>query len=285
MGLTFPNPVGLAAGFDKTGEAASGLLRLGFGFIEVGTVTPRPQAGNPKPRLFRLVKDDALINRMGFNNPGQDAVYANLTRRARRGIVGVNIGANRDSDDRVADYVAGVKRFADVADYIAINVSSPNTPGLRDLQEKEAIAGLLMRVAEARAAASNRVPILLKIAPDLNEQGLIAICDAAISAGIDGMIVTNTTIARDGLSDAKLARETGGLSGRPLFERSTAMVRTVREIVGTTLAIVGSGGIDSAETAKAKLDAGADLIQVYTGMIYRGPDLPGQIVKGLARQA
>ncbi len=282
MGLDFPNPVGLAAGFDKNGEVPDAALALGFGFVEVGTVTPRPQPGNPRPRVFRLVEDGGLINRLGFNNEGHDAVYARLAKRARKGIVGVNLGANKDSADRVADYVAGVRRFADVADYLTINVSSPNTPGLRELQEKDAVAGLLDAVTNARNALPKRVPLLLKIAPDLDAAGLIAIVDAAISAGVDGMIVSNTTIARDGLKDRTLAAETGGLSGRPLFTRSTTMLSNLRAIAGSTLVLVGVGGIDSPTVARAKLGAGADLVQLYTGMVFEGPRLPARIVAGLA---
>lgn len=278
MGLDFPNPVGLAAGFDKNAEAADGALALGFGFVEVGTVTPRPQPGNPRPRMFRLPADRAVINRLGFNNDGHDAVHARLVARKRRGIVGVNLGANRDSADRVADYAAGVRRFSDVADYLTINISSPNTPGLRDLQERDALARLLAAVAEARAASPARPPVLVKIAPDLDDQSLAEIVDAAIAAGIDGMIVSNTTIARDALSDRRHAAEAGGLSGRPLFARSTAMLRKVRERAGRRLVLIGVGGIDSFATAQAKLAAGADLIQLYTGLIYEGPGLVRRIL-------
>ena len=285
LGLDFPNPVGLAAGFDKNAEVRDAALALGFGFVEVGTVTPRPQPGNPRPRMFRLVMDRAIINRLGFNNEGHEAVYARLAARERKGIVGVNLAANKDSTDRVADYVAGVRRFADVADYLTINVSSPNTPGLRDLQEKDAIAGLLDAVTNARNAAAKRAPLLLKIAPDLDDGALIAIADAAIAAGVDGMIVSNTTVARDGLTDRMQGTQAGGLSGRPLFARSTAMLAKLREITGSTLVLVGVGGVDSATAARAKLDAGADLVQLYTGMVYEGPGLPARIVAGLAPQS
>lgn len=283
MGLEFPNPLGVAAGFDKNAEVVDAALALGFGFVEVGSVTPRPQPGNPKPRVFRSVADGALINRLGFNSDGHDVVYARLAKRAPHGIVGVNLGANKDSADRVADYAGGVTRFSDVASYLAINISSPNTPGLRDLQEKDGLARLLAAVAEARERAARRVPIVVKIAPDLDDDALAAMCEAIVAARMDGMIVSNTTVSRAGLSDARIAAEAGGMSGRPLFAPSTAMLAKVRTIVGSRLALIGTGGIHSVATAREKLAAGADLIQVYTGMIYEGPELPGRIVAGLAR--
>jgi dihydroorotate dehydrogenase len=283
LGLEFPNPVGLAAGLDKNAEAVDGLLGLGFAFVEVGSVTPKAQIGNPRPRLFRLPEDGALINRMGFNNEGHAAVHRHLAARRRRGIVGVNVGANKDSPDRIADYAAGVAAFADVADYLTMNISSPNTPGLRDLQEREAVTRLLATVVAARNTAPRRVPLLLKIAPDLDDDALAAICDAALESGIDGIIVSNTTIARDGLRNTRYAREAGGLSGRPLFARSTAMLANVRRRVGSRLVLVGVGGVDSAETAFAKIAAGADLVQLYTGLIYQGPRLPVDIAEGLVQ--
>ncbi len=282
-GLDFPNPLGLAAGFDKNGEVPDAILRLGFGFAEVGTVTPRRQAGNPRPRVFRLPRDEAVINRLGFNNEGFAAVARRLGLRPRRGIVGVNLGANRDSADRVGDYVAGVERFAGLADYLTINVSSPNTPGLRDLQEAEALAGLLSRVGEARARAGRSVPLFLKIAPDLDDDAVVAIVAAAIAAGIDGMVVSNTTVARAGLSD-KAAQESGGLSGRPLFRRSTRLLARVRRLAGDRLVLIGVGGVDSAEAAWTKIAAGADLVQLYTGLIYKGPRLAARIVTGLGER-
>ncbi len=284
LGLAFPNPVGLAAGFDKNAEVIDATLAAGFGFTEVGTLTPRPQAGNPRPRVFRLPADQAVINRMGFNNKGFDAAERRLKARTPNGIVGVNIGANRDSADRVADYVAGVTRFAPLADYLAVNISSPNTPGLRDLQERSAVTGLIAAIAEARRSAAKPVPILLKLAPDLDDAALEAIAAAAIEGGLEGLIVTNTTIARDGVSDSRVAAESGGLSGRPLFRRSTAILAKLRQNVGRKLVLVGVGGIDSAETAWQKMAAGADLIQVYTGMVYEGLGLAGEIVAGLARR-
>jgi dihydroorotate dehydrogenase len=285
LGIDFPNPIGLAAGFDKNGEVPDAALALGFGFVEIGSVTPRPQLGNPRPRLFRAEQDRAIINRLGFNNEGHDAVYARLAARKRRGIVGVNLGANRDSPDRIADYATGVARFADVASYLAINISSPNTPGLRDLQEKEALTRLLGMVAEARAAAPPHSPILVKIAPDIDDEALGAIADTVVSAGLEGMIVANTTLSRDGISDPKLAAESGGVSGRPLFAPSNKMLTRLRGMVGGKLVLVGVGGIDSATAARQKLAAGADLVQLYSGMVYEGPGLPGRIVRELARQA
>jgi dihydroorotate dehydrogenase len=283
MGIEFPNPVGLAAGFDKHGEVPDAALSLGFGFVEIGSVTPRPQPGNPRPRMFRSPNDRAVVNRLGFNSEGHDAVYARLAKRERRGIVGVNLGTNKDSTDRVADYVAGVRRFADVASYLAINISSPNTPGLRDLQEKEALARLLDGVAAARARLAQRVPILVKIAPDLDDEALGTIAETVIVAGMDGMIVSNTTLSRAGVSDPKVAAEAGGLSGRPLFAPSNKLLTRLRGLVGDRLVLIGTGGIDSVSAARQKLAAGADLVQLYTGMVYEGPELPARIVAGLAR--
>ena len=227
-----------------------------------------------------MVEDRGLINRLGFNNEGHEAVYARLARRKRQGIVGVNLGANRDSADRVADYVAGVRRFTPVADYLTINISSPNTPGLRDLQERDSLMRLLGAVAEARR--TRPIPLLVKIAPDLDDDALAAIAATAISSGIDGIIATNTTTARIGLTDVRLAKETGGLSGRPLFAVSTEILRKLRALAGDKLVVIGVGGVDSIETARAKLSAGADLVQLYTGMVYEGPRLAARIVAGLA---
>jgi dihydroorotate dehydrogenase len=283
MGLEFPNPVGRAAGFDKNGEVPDAALALGFGFVEVGSVTPRPQPGNPRPRMFRVPHDRAIINRLGFNNDGHDAVHARLAARRRRGIVGVNLGANKDSPDRIADYVAGVRRFADVADYLAINISSPNTPGLRDLQAKEALARLSGAIAEARAGLTKAVPILVKIAPDLDDDALAQIAETVVAAGIDGMIVSNTTLSRQSITDARLAAEAGGVSGRPLFAPSNKLLARLRAIVGDRLVLIGVGGVDSVTAARQKLAAGADLVQLYTGMVYEGPSLPARIDAGLAR--
>jgi dihydroorotate dehydrogenase len=289
LGLEFPNPVGLAAGFDKNAAAPDAMLGLGFGFVEVGTVTPLPQEGNPRPRLFRLGADHAIINRLGFNNEGHEAVAEQLDRRAARtGIVGVNIGANRESDDRIFDYVAGVRMFAPLAAYLTVNVSSPNTPGLRDLQGAEALTGLLARLADARDAAAaesgSRTPLLLKIAPDMDDASLRAVIEVATRAGIDGLIIANTTIARPNLRSKRHRDELGGLSGRPLFEASTSMVARARELVGPDLVLVAAGGVDSAAAAWSKIAAGADLVQLYTGLVYEGPSLPRRIATDLLKR-
>jgi dihydroorotate dehydrogenase len=283
FGLTFPNPLGLAAGFDKNAEVARGLLGSGFGFVEVGTLTPRPQAGNPRPRLFRLSGDEALVNRLGFNNDGYAAAHARLSGRPHPGVVGVNIGPNKDSADRIADYVLGVRTFADVASYFTINVSSPNTPGLRDLQQRGALDELVARVIEARDGASKRRPVLVKIAPDVDLATLDDIVSVGRARGVDGMIVSNTTISRPpGLREAK-ANETGGLSGRPLFDLSTrTLARTFLRAEGA-FALIGCGGVDSARAALAKIEAGASLVQLYTALIYRGPGLIDEILGGLTR--
>jgi len=283
FGLEFPNPLGMAAGFDKNAEIMRPLFALGFGFVEVGTLTPRPQAGNPPPRLFRLRADGALINRMGFNNDGYEAARARLAARPVAGVVGVNLGPNRDSADRLADYALGVKTFAPVASYLAINVSSPNTPGLRDLQKREALDELTARVVEARDAASPRRPVLIKIAPDLDLRALDDAVEVCLARGVDGMIVGNTTIARPAsLKDAR-AREAGGLSGRPLFAPSTRTLARTFLRCGGALPLIGCGGVEDAETALAKIEAGAALVQIYTGLIYRGPGLIGEILAGMKR--
>jgi len=283
-GIDFPNPLGLAAGYDKNAEAPDGLLRLGFGFVEIGTVTPLPQSGNPRPRIFRLPRDGAVINRLGFNNEGHEKALARLRRRRGGGVVGVNIGANKDSADRIADYELGVRRFADVASYLAVNISSPNTPGLRDLQGREMLAELLSRVMAARDASA-RIPVFLKIAPDLDEAGMDDIAAELLDKKVDGLIVSNTTVSRHGIHDDPSATESGGLSGRPLFRRSTAILAKMRRRVGPAMPIVGLGGVDSTETALEKIRAGADLVQLYTGMVYAGPSLPGRIVCGMDRFA
>jgi dihydroorotate dehydrogenase len=287
-GIAFPNPLGMAAGYDKNGEVSDALLSLGFGFAEIGSVTPRPQPGNPRPRIFRLTRDAAVINRLGFNNEGHERCASRLAaRRGRAGIVGVNIGANKDSVDRIADYEAGIRRFAPLASYLTVNISSPNTPGLRNMQARGELAELLSRIVAARAAlpqAADRArPIFLKIAPDLAEAELSDIATEVAAGGIEGVIVSNTTLSRAGLSDATQASETGGLSGRPLFERSTAVLARMRRLLGRDMAIIGVGGVDSAETALEKIRAGADLVQLYTGLIYGGPSLPGRILRGMVR--
>lgn len=285
-GLAFPNPLGMAAGYDKNAEVPDALLGLGFGFAEVGTITPLPQAGNPKPRIFRLTQDDAVINRLGFNNEGHEAAEKRLAaRKGRGGIVGVNIGANKDSADRIGDYERGIARFASYASYLTVNISSPNTPGLRTMQAREQLGELLSRVIAARAAASVKPPIFLKIAPDLVEAELEDIAAEITEQAIDGVIVSNTTIARLGLRSGAVSGETGGLSGKPLFERSTIVLARMRKLLGPDRAIIGVGGVDSAETALEKIRAGADLVQLYTGMIYAGPALPGRILEGMVRFA
>lgn len=283
-GLEFPNPLGMAAGYDKNAEVPDALLGLGFGFAEVGTITPLPQPGNPKPRIFRLTADEAVINRLGFNNEGHAAAEKRLAaRKGRPGIVGVNIGANKDSADRIADYERGVARFASYASYLTVNISSPNTPGLRNMQAREQLGELLSRVMAARAAAPAQPPVFLKIAPDLVEAELEDIAAEVAEKKIDGVIVSNTTLARTGLRSGGVADETGGLSGKPLFERSTAVLARMRKLLGPQMAIIGVGGVDSAEAALEKIRAGADLVQLYTGMIYAGPALPGRIVADMAR--
>jgi dihydroorotate dehydrogenase len=286
-GIDLPNPLGMAAGYDKNAEVPDALLRLGFGFAEVGTVTPLPQPGNPRPRIFRLEEERAVINRLGFNNEGHEKALARLRRRRGGGVVGINIGANKDSADRIADYELGVRRFADLASYLTVNVSSPNTPGLRNLQGRAMLAELLSRVMAARdaAGARSKVPVFLKIAPDLDETELDDIAAELLDKSVEGLIVSNTTVGRQGVEDSHRASETGGLSGRPLFRRSTAVLAKMRRRIGPELPIVGVGGVDSTETALEKIRAGADLVQLYTGMIYSGPSLPGAIVRGLDRFA
>ena len=282
-GLRFANPLGMAAGYDKNAEVPDALLALGFGFAEVGTVTPLPQAGNPKPRIFRLVEDAAVVNRLGFNNEGHDAAEKRLAaRKGRGGIVGVNIGANKDSADRIGDYEKGVLRFAPLASYLTVNISSPNTPGLRTMQAREQLAELLARVAAARENVAARPPVFLKIAPDLVEAELEDIAAEVLEKKIDGVIVSNTTVSRPALKARTHTGEAGGLSGKPLFGRSTTVLAKMRRLLGPKMAIVGVGGVDSAEAAAEKIRAGADLVQLYTGMIYAGPALPGRIVRGLS---
>ena len=286
-GLSFPNPLGMAAGYDKNAEVPDALIRLGFGFAEVGTLTPKPQAGNPKPRIFRLERDEAVINRLGFNNEGHAAALDRLMSRRSPGLVGVNIGANKDSEDRVADYVTCIRTFYGVASYFTANISSPNTPGLRDLQARESLAILLDAVLSARdeqaAKSGVRRPVFLKIAPDLTEEGMDDIAAVILSTSLDGLIVSNTTLSREGLTDARQSAETGGMSGKPLFDKSTAVLARMRQRVGKDLAIIGVGGVHSAETALEKIRAGADLVQLYSSMVYEGPALPGRIVAGMSR--
>jgi dihydroorotate dehydrogenase len=287
FGLNFPNPVGMAAGFDKSGEAPDALLRLGFGFTEIGTVTPKPQAGNPRPRLFRLERDQAVINRMGFNNDGAETVLRRLAARAHLGgIVGVNVGANKDAVDRVSDYVKLIEIFAPVASYFTVNVSSPNTPGLRNLQQATALDELLAQVIEARERVRQNAgesPVLLKIAPDLSLSELDDVVHVARSRRVDGMIVANTTVGRPSrLRETARAKEQGGLSGRPLFRLSTRMVAETYVRVEGAFPLIGVGGIDSGGAALTKIRAGASLIQLYSSLIYNGLGLVEEIKHDLA---
>ena len=287
-GLRFANPVGLAAGFDKDGEVPDQMLGLGFGFVEVGTVTPLPQVGNDRPRLFRLEEDQGVINRMGFNNQGQGAARERLQWSARnsivgsnKGIVGVNIGANKDSPDRIADYVAGVRAMAEVADYLTINVSSPNTPGLRQLQDEGALKALLEAVSEARP--KDGPPIFLKVAPDLGEGEPDQIVRVAMDQGVDALIVANTTVSRPPLK-SRFAREQGGLSGAPLKALALKALRDFRSASGGQIPLIGVGGIASADDAWERIRAGASLVQLYSAMVYEGPRIAQRIARGLAER-
>lgn len=283
FGMRFPNPVGLAAGFDKEAQVPDAMLGAGFGFVEVGTLTPLPQPGNPRPRNFRLTEDRAVINRYGFNSGGHGPAKARLTaRRGRPGIVGVNVGANKEASDRVADYVAGIRAFAGLASYFTANVSSPNTPGLRDLQEERALDELLARIIEARNEAAPGVPLLLKIAPDLALPHLDGVVQVARRRGIDGLIVSNTTISRPATLRSAHKKETGGLSGRPLFPLATRMLAETYVRVDGAFPLIGAGGIDSPETALAKIEAGASLIQIYSALVYEGLGLAERIKAGLS---
>lgn len=278
-GIAFPNPVGMAAGFDKDGEVPDSLLGLGFGFAEVGSLTPLPQAGNPKPRLFRLVEDQAVINRMGFNNGGAQAAIARLQKRAGRpGVVGVNIGANKDSTDRIADYVKMTRLMAPLSSYLAVNISSPNTPGLRALQDEGALTALLDAVLEARAI--DGPPVFLKVAPDLEPADIEAISRIALDKQLGALIVSNTTISRPALR-SRHAGETGGLSGAPLRALAQQRIVQFRRATGGAIPLVGVGGIASAEDAWARIRAGASLVQLYSAMVYEGPGIARQICKGL----
>jgi dihydroorotate dehydrogenase len=288
LGLDFANPIGLAAGFDKDARVVDPILRLGFGFTEIGTVTPLPQPGNPRPRVFRLRAEAAVINRFGFNSAGHAATAARLTaRHGRPGLVGVNIGANKEAADRIADYVKGYETFAPLASYVTVNISSPNTPGLRDLQALSALEALLGRLAETRTrlagAGARTPPIVVKIAPDIAEADLAATARAIESHGMDAIAVSNTTLSRAGLTDVHRT-ETGGMSGRPLFNRATAVLARVYEATGGRIPLIGIGGIDSGEAAIAKLEAGASLVQLYTALVYQGPGLVRDIKAALVEE-
>jgi dihydroorotate dehydrogenase len=288
-GRDLRNPIGLAAGLDKDGRAIAGLARLGFGAIEIGSVTPRPQAGNPRPRLFRLPENGAVINRMGFNSAGHEAVLRRLARyRERSGrngpLIGVNLGKNRDSTDAAADYALGIARFAGLADYLVVNISSPNTPGLRGLQAAEPLRALLERLAEARAAAEARPPLFLKLAPDLDRQERAAIAEIALASAVEGLVIGNTTLARPPELRGRHRAEAGGLSGKPLFAPSTAVLADFARLTAGRLALIGTGGVFSGAEAYAKLRAGASLVQIYTALIYEGPGLLRRIKSELARR-
>lgn len=276
-GIDFANPLGLAAGADKDGRAIDGFMALGFGSVEIGTLTPLPQSGNPRPRLFRLVEDRAVINRMGFNNGGLAAALPRATAAKRKGVLGINVGANKDAVDRIADYEAGVAAAAPVADYVTINISSPNTPGLRDLQHGPVLIDLLTRAAGARGTT----PLFLKVAPDQKASQIDEIAKAAIDCGVDALIVGNTTVGRPNLVSSN-ASETGGLSGAPLVGLAAERLADFRTATGGKLALIAAGGIDSGAEAYARIRAGASLVQLYTGLVYGGPGLPARILRDLA---
>jgi dihydroorotate dehydrogenase len=284
-GLELPNPIGMAAGFDKNCEAPDALLAAGFGFVECGTVTPQPQPGNPRPRIFRLSEDRAVINRLGFNNKGLDAFVDRLSARAgKKGIVGANVGANKESADRAADYVAGMGRAWRYASYVTANISSPNTPGLRGLQERGALEDLLGRMREARTqleAMHGKRPLFLKVAPDLDEAAIGDIAELVVGYGIDVLIVSNTTIARPPHLTSDHADETGGLSGQPLFQPSTHILRLFAQALGGKLPIIGVGGVENGATALAKIKAGASAVQLYSALVYEGPGLVARILDEL----
>jgi dihydroorotate dehydrogenase len=283
-GLHFPNPIGVAAGFDKDAFAPNAILNLGFGSVEIGTVTPHPQVGNQGPRLFRLDNDSAIINSMGFPSAGIDVVAKRLARRhKRRGILGVNLGKNRDTEDAVVDYAEGIRRMAPLADYLVVNVSSPNTPGLRDLQRREPLEALLRRLLMTRDETGVRPPLLVKIAPDLTTEERADIAAVAISTGIDGIVVANTTVARPVGLTSMNARERGGLSGRPLFDSSTELLSQMYQLTGGRIPLVGVGGVSSAEDAYAKIRSGASLVQLHTALIFTGMNLIAHLKNGLAR--
>ncbi len=279
-GLQLPNPLGLAAGFDKNAVALPALARAGFGFLEVGAATPRPQPGNPRPRLFRLAEERAVINRFGFNNDGADLIARRLAKRPRDAVIGLNLGANKDSADRAADFARVLRVAGAAVDFATVNVSSPNTERLRALQGRRALTALLAGVLDARATLPRPIPVFLKIAPDLDRAALEEIAGVALASGIDGIIATNTTLARDGLRDPR-ASEAGGLSGAPLFERSTRVLAELSVLTDGALPLIGVGGIDSAETAYAKIRAGATALQLYTALSYHGLGLVAQINRGL----
>jgi dihydroorotate dehydrogenase len=280
-GMFLPNCVGLAAGFDKNAQVPDAMLNAGFGFVECGTVTPLPQAGNPRPRLFRLSQDRAVINRMGFNNQGLEAFAARLAKRKRRGIVGANIGANKDAEDRIADYVTGLTRLWGLADYFTVNISSPNTPGLRALQTKAALEELLGRLAEARKALAGQAPVFLKVAPDLDDGEIETIAAAVQAFALDGIVVSNTTVSRPDLASVQ-REETGGLSGAPLMSLSTLALSRFRAALPKDFTLIGAGGIASGSDAYAKIRAGASAVQLYSSLVFEGPGVIRRIKRDLA---
>ncbi|KGJ92833.1 quinone-dependent dihydroorotate dehydrogenase [Colwellia psychrerythraea] len=287
MGITFPNPIGLAAGLDKNGECINAFAAMGFGFVEVGTVTPRPQPGNDKPRIFRLPEANAIINRMGFNNKGVDYLVSQVQAANFKGVLGINIGKNKDTPEESAkdDYLYCMRKVYDLATYITVNISSPNTPGLRSLQYGEALDELLSALKAEQKILTNKygkyIPLAVKIAPDLNEDEVKSIAKSLIDNGIDGVIATNTTLSREGVEGLEFGSEQGGLSGQPVKEKSTQVIKLLSEALDNKLPIIGVGGIASSDDANEKLAAGASLVQVYTGFIYQGPPLVKEIVNGL----
>ena len=280
-GLHLPNPLGMAAGYDKNGEVIDPLLALGFGFTEAGSVTPLPQPGNPKPRIFRLERHNGVINRLGFNNEGHKACLARLRARKPQGIVGINIGANKDSADRSGDYVLGIERFYPYASYFTVNISSPNTPGLRNLQAGAALERLLGEVFEARETARRQPPVFLKLAPDLDKAAVQEIAKVINRTELDGVMISNTTLSRHGVEHHRHAGEAGGLSGQPLFTRSTVMLARFREALDDRFPLIGIGGVCDGKTAWAKFEAGASLVQLYSCMVYEGPQIARDICRDL----
>lgn len=289
MGLTFPNPVGMAAGLDKNGDCFNALGQLGFGFVEIGTITPRSQPGNPKPRLFRLPEHQGIINRMGFNNKGVAHLVEQVKRRRYSGILGINIGKNFDTpvENAADDYQLCMQAVYEYADYITVNISSPNTPGLRDLQFGESLKSLLESVKGEQLALERThdryVPVAVKIAPDMDEVAVQQVAEVLINSGLDGVIATNTTISREGVEGSENAQETGGLSGAPVRDKSTEVIASLSAALGGKLPIIGVGGILNGQDAAEKIEAGASLVQVYSGFIYRGPELIGEAAKAIAR--
>jgi len=290
FGITFPNPVGLAAGLDKNGAYIDALSAIGFGFIEIGTTTPRPQAGNPKPRMFRLLEHEAVINRLGFNNDGVDALVANVERVRFNGVLGINIGKNKDTPNEraVDDYLHCLERVYPLADYVTVNISSPNTQGLRDLQEEDTLrrfVGVLRERQEQLASQhGKRIPMLVKIAPDLDQAALDGIAAVMLAARVDGLICSNTTIDRDAVDGHKHAKESGGLSGRPLMKKSTAVLKAMHDRFGDDVPLIGVGGIATGDDAAVKMRAGASLVQCYTGLVYQGPSLVRDCVEAIRKQ-